>query len=331
MGQRAVRATAAAVTVVTVVTALAGCGRLETRRHAFPDSLYEPTPSTGASATPSATPSAAAGTGNPPAATAPRATTPGTGTGAPGEPYADLTAAQLLQKAEEAAAEVRTVRVVAAFFEDGEQSSLDLRYDLDTADVVGSIEAEGHTVEILRRGDDSWFKAEAAYWRASGAPADTARQIGGKYLHVSSDHKAFGEFEQLAGIADPGSVLEALTKPRRQAPVAAAGGTQIPVAGYTGGRLHRRRPDDGVPLGRARAGPGPRRRPGIGERGRLPRDRQAAGRADPAVEPGRRHRGTLGRRTAPHGVARACPGRPEPHRAQNEGYTQYAARTPGVP
>ncbi|MEU8135528.1 hypothetical protein [Streptodolium elevatio] len=235
MGQRAVRATAAAVTVVTVVTALAGCGRLETRRHAFPDSLYEPTPSTGASATPSATPSAAAGTGNPPAATAPRATTPGTGTGAPGEPYADLTAAQLLQKAEEAASEVRTVRVVAAFSEDGEQSSLDLRYDLDTADVVGSIEAEGHTVEILRRGDDSWFKAEAAYWRASGAPADTARQIGGKYLHVSSDHKAFGEFEQLAGIADPGSVLEALTKPRRQAPVVAAGGTQIPVAGYTGG------------------------------------------------------------------------------------------------
>lgn len=58
MGQRAGRATAVAVTVVTAAAVLAGCGRLESRRHAFPDSLHQPTPTTTATAAANPTPTA---------------------------------------------------------------------------------------------------------------------------------------------------------------------------------------------------------------------------------------------------------------------------------
>lgn len=233
MAQRARRATAAAVTVVTAATVLAGCGRLENRRHAFPDSLYGPAPSASVPATasgiPSAAPSGAAESGRSPAAT------PGSGAGASGEPYGDLTMAQLLDKAEEAAAEVRTVRVVADLYDEGERSALDIHYDRETGDLAGSVEVAGYTVEILRRGDDAWYKGEAAYWRAAGAPADVARQIGDKYVHVPSTHAAFANLDQFEEVADPAAILATLTKPRRQTALVYRGEKQIPVEGYSSG------------------------------------------------------------------------------------------------
>ncbi|HSA49408.1 MAG TPA: hypothetical protein VLH10_04755 [Yinghuangia sp.] len=209
---------------MTIATALTACGQLDSRRHAFPDSVYDPAP------TPAAT-GIAADSG--PADASPRPSQ--SGAVDPGEPYADLSAAELLDRSETASHALRTVRMVADLTaDDGRTMRIDLVIDLEEEAYTGTVTVGGVNVEVRLRGADAWLRGGKAYWQGTGAPADVARRLADKYVHFPETHQRYEFFANLLGVGDPTFATGEFSRPRRLPVRDHDGETVIPVEARSG-------------------------------------------------------------------------------------------------
>ncbi|UGQ13672.1 hypothetical protein LO772_08770 [Yinghuangia sp. ASG 101] len=208
MPRRSLRVVSATVAGVALAATLAGCGQLESRRHAFPDAVYGPAP------TPAVTGSApeASGPNGPPTA-APTASPAETVD--PSEPYADLTARQLLDRAATASKALTTVHTIASLRDGSETMRIDVAVDLAKKAFTGTITANGRTVEVRLRGSDAWLRGTKAYWKDAGAPDDVASRLADKYVHFPETHDGHEKFADLLGVVDPAFATADFTRPRR--------------------------------------------------------------------------------------------------------------------
>lgn len=202
MPRRPIRVVSATVAGVTLAAALTACGQLETRRHAFPDAVYDPAPTATGSA---------AGTGKSGPAPSPTAAA----TVDPSEPYADLTAQQLLARSGTASKALTSVHTVVSLEEGGATMAIDLVVDLAEKAYTGTVTANGRTVELRLRGSEAWLRGSRAYWTGSGVPDDLARRLADKYVHFPKTHASYEKFTDLLGIVDPVFATSDFTRPRR--------------------------------------------------------------------------------------------------------------------
>lgn len=213
--------------VVVAAALLSGCGKYESWQHPFPEALGE-----------TATP--ADGTGRPTAA----ATRPGTGrptsvpsrTPAPSaEPFAELSAAELVAKARVSAASVRAVAVFAHVTSRRTTVSMNIRIDRKTGAFDGTVKVDSASVDVRRIDDDAWLKGDRDYWVKTGATAAQADQLDGKFVHLTASSPGWDGLVKMVGLADVESLLSGFKATERGPAQIAAGRMSIPVRGADAG------------------------------------------------------------------------------------------------
>src|SRR5919198_313921 len=103
---------------------------------------------------------------------------------------ADLTAKEILARAEEALGSAKSVHIKGDGFSEGEQFAIDMQYGTDAA--TGSLTINGQTIELLRVSDTVYFKGSAAFWRSIGG-SSAAELLKGRYLKVPATSPDFAE------------------------------------------------------------------------------------------------------------------------------------------
>ena len=63
---------------------------------------------------------------------------------------------------------------------------------------IGTVGVDGGKVDLVRLGDKSWIKADAAFWAKNGVPAASATKLNGKYVDVSGQSGQFDGFSSVS-------------------------------------------------------------------------------------------------------------------------------------
>jgi hypothetical protein len=92
------------------------------------------------------------------------------------------------------------VHVTGTFGTGAEAQGVDLQ--LQGEDVSGTIDLGGQQVELLTLAGVTYFKAPAEFWATSGAPAESAAQLAGKWVLVPEEEAAGLDELTLGGLAD---------------------------------------------------------------------------------------------------------------------------------
>jgi hypothetical protein len=117
---------------------------------------------------------AAAGSGTPSAsASASASSSSGGGT-------ADLSATEILAKAQAALKAAPSVHLKGSGASEGQTFEIDMRYG-EGKKAAGSITSAGQKIELIRNGQTVYMKADAKFWTSSAGP-EAAKLLGGKYL-----------------------------------------------------------------------------------------------------------------------------------------------------
>jgi hypothetical protein len=108
---------------------------------------------------------------------------------------ADLSATEILAKAQAALKAAPSVRLKGAGASEGQTFEVDMRYG-EGAKAIGTVSAAGKTIELRRNGQTLYVRADASFWQSSGGAA-AAKLLAGKYLKAPlSDQRvaALGQF-----------------------------------------------------------------------------------------------------------------------------------------
>ncbi|WP_146605915.1 hypothetical protein [Micromonospora craterilacus] len=137
----------------------------------------------------------------------------GSGTSSPGPSesvaaasngVADLTAEEILTKATAALETARSYQFKGEMGGDDGLMSIDLK--VDGEDVAASLVQAGSTIHVLVVDGQPYFKANAKFWKemAGEEGAGMAKLVGGRWVKVDPDDKAFAD---LFLLADPREML----------------------------------------------------------------------------------------------------------------------------
>ena len=142
------------------------------------------------------------------------------------------TGPQVATAAADALEKAGSAHVTGTVGSGAEAQSVDLQ--LQGEDVSGTINLGGQEVQLLSVGGVTYFQAGADFWTGSGAPAEAAAQLAGKWVIVPEEQAAeIGELT-LGGLADE---LRAPTDGAIQDPVTTEqlDGDDVLVLTQTGG------------------------------------------------------------------------------------------------
>ncbi|WP_341716143.1 hypothetical protein QQG74_19210 [Micromonospora sp. FIMYZ51] len=121
---------------------------------------------------------------------------------------ADQTAEEILAAATGALEKAGSYRVSGEAKDGGEITSIDFKVTGD--DLFGTIGMEGTSIQLLMVGNKSYFKADAEFWTMMGGPEGKtmAKLINDRWVKVAPDDDMFSGISELAGMADPKSLLK---------------------------------------------------------------------------------------------------------------------------
>ena len=108
-------------------------------------------------------------------------------------PLEGLTANQVLKKATKAANAASSVHVDADITDEDVDLSIDMRMQSDGAAAVGTVSAEGQTVELRVVDQAVYFKADRDFW-VDAANAEAADLFAGKWVKGSLSDDGFSQF-----------------------------------------------------------------------------------------------------------------------------------------
>ncbi|MFC7725131.1 hypothetical protein ACFQW6_08440 [Nocardioides sp. GCM10028917] len=83
--------------------------------------------------------------------------------------------------------EVTSMRVLGSQEGDVGFTRVDLK--VDKSSCVGSLDADGGGIQIIKNADGAWFKGNANFWLARGAPPQRADQLSGGWLVIEGKDK----------------------------------------------------------------------------------------------------------------------------------------------
>jgi len=172
------------------------------------------------------------------------ATATGSGTASP-TPTSDdevsneeLSVSELVRRAKQASAAIKTVHVVADVASEGKRFKLDLRIDRDTEDFEGTIAQDDIELDTRRIGNDMYVRGdESAYRSLLGEQGDTIMPglLAGKWLKDAADGANFRSLKSLTAVADPGAILEDFPEDGVKLPIENIDGREmIPLTGPPG-------------------------------------------------------------------------------------------------
>lgn len=133
---------------------------------------------------------------------------PAATTSAKTEPFADLTASELLDKAEQNMRDAGAMTYELSMTEDG--SSLRVKGAATTeGSCVAAMDMDGGTAQfIVPGGDDMYMKGDHDFWEQN-ADAATARAFSGKWLKIPESQLDEG---QLSGMCDLDSIMDGIAE-----------------------------------------------------------------------------------------------------------------------
>ena len=120
------------------------------------------------------------------------------------EPFADLSAEEVLAAGQEAADQAGSVYVVGDAAVQGQDTALDLR--LGDGRATGSVTVEGAELEVRVDDETVVFAGSSAFWERSGASAAAAEQLDGRFVDASGQP---GVEEGFGALLDRQGLLEA--------------------------------------------------------------------------------------------------------------------------
>ncbi len=120
-----------------------------------------------------------------------------------------LPAAEIEERAQEAAAGAATVRLSGTVLTEHGSFRIDVRLGEDGG--MGEVSADGTTFELLRVGDDLYIKADQQFWESEGIPeeleSDPTETLDSMYVRVVPEDPAYAE---LSGFTDKNTLLDGL-------------------------------------------------------------------------------------------------------------------------
>ncbi len=121
---------------------------------------------------------------------------------------AELTPDEILAKAIEALEKAGSYQVSGKATEEGEVTSMDFKFA--NGSWGGTINMQGSGVELLVVENQTYFKADADFWKAMGGAdgAGVAKLINDRWVKVSADDEMFGDMSEISGMADPKTLLQ---------------------------------------------------------------------------------------------------------------------------
>jgi hypothetical protein len=170
-------------------------------------------------------------------------------TASAGNGIEDLSAREIADRAADAFTSAQSVRVTldenSADLGRGEVSSADLTLDRD-GNCNGSMRfKDSGNVELVKRGEQVWLKADEKYWKTEvpGAEGESAAEIfKNRYIRGSTDDALLGD---LAGVCDLKEIQQKAAEESRKAkdlrkgdPTTVDGTPTIPVSGMEEGVTH---------------------------------------------------------------------------------------------
>jgi hypothetical protein len=127
------------------------------------------------------------------------------GSGTPAAPVdngvAELSADEILSKAQQALRDADSVHVKGEGTSDGETFGVDMRFS-GSDGATGSLTAGGQTIEMLRIGNTVYLKANEEFWKSTTGSAAAGELLKGKYLKADSSDKNFGELASFTDLAE---------------------------------------------------------------------------------------------------------------------------------
>lgn len=122
----------------------------------------------------------------------------GSGDSGDSSSFVDQDAQAIMDAAEEATKNASSFRIVGEMQSDGSEASLDLVLATDGCE--GTVGIDGSDVEVLKIGDEGWYRPTADFWRAQlgGAGMDDATldqllsQVEGKW--ITDEEGSFDDF-----------------------------------------------------------------------------------------------------------------------------------------
>jgi hypothetical protein len=119
-----------------------------------------------------------------------------------------LSGAQALAKVKAAVAGVQTVHVQGSFNQNGGSLGIDLH--LKQGSGSGRLTIGGGTLDVVRIGNDAYFRGDAKAFEAIGDSAAQAAVLGGKWIKASATS---GPGQAFAGFLDLNQLLANVLKP----------------------------------------------------------------------------------------------------------------------
>ncbi len=226
---------------VLLSAALTACGQVDGTARSLKDAA-SPSPS---SSGPTKAPPSKSTSPSPSTTTRKPTTRPPTSTSPSRGPVTsadvpNLSVGELISLARTAARTVKTVHVRATIKLDGTKKMLiDVYVDRETENFRGSASTDKYVLQIVRKGDDVWFKGDQQYWLVEGkgqfSPAD-AQTLATKWFHTAdTDSSVSGIVTGVLGASNPEYVLEHLNSSSHKLPLQQfEGWTVIPISASTG-------------------------------------------------------------------------------------------------
>ncbi|MEU0936474.1 hypothetical protein [Embleya sp. NPDC005971] len=123
----------------------------------------------------------------------------------------DLDVGELVRRAKQSAARIKTVHVVADIVSAGKAVKLDLRVDRGSEDFQGTIEQNGVKLEVRRVQSAMYIKGDEAAYRSLVGTVDgdlAAKLLAGKWLKGDANSEKLRGLRNITTVADPGAALK---------------------------------------------------------------------------------------------------------------------------
>lgn len=122
---------------------------------------------------------------------------------------AELSAGEILQRAEDAARAASSVRVVGDIADEGTEVSLDMTYQ-GSEGAKGTLTAEGLTFELLRIADDYYLKADAQTWSGLTNEPAAGELLADRYVLFPPDDEKLAD---MASFLDWEDFIDSILEP----------------------------------------------------------------------------------------------------------------------
>ncbi len=117
---------------------------------------------------------------------------------------ADKSAQQIVDASKAAMKDVGSVHLKGSVKVDGEDMTVDAKVRTAAKEGTGTLTVKGSKVELIRKGDQIYFKAPTPFYTDLGVPAQLATLMGGRWLVAP----ATGQFADLATFFDVDDMLK---------------------------------------------------------------------------------------------------------------------------